>query len=317
MKPKKLSGIGGVTAAKLLTLYGTVAGVFDALDAKDAEDKPLIGGHVAAVLRRHGLAAGMRGLELATLRKLDLDFAPLLTEAPIASLPARAPFAEPVKSAALAVPTAASTAFARVPVDGIVGVDPSHAEWALSLQPRDADEAWRMAETFHDSRLFQKKFGTAAQLWVVILLGREHGLSALAAVQSMYIVDGKVEMDAALIVAKILRSGLARYFTLIESTDDHAIWETHRHGEAAPLRMTFTIAEAQRRELFTVGRDGSRTTFNGKTSNWQKMPDVQCMWRCATKLGRAKYADVIKGLYGQGEIREVRGVVDAEFEAES
>jgi hypothetical protein len=185
-----------------------------------------------------------------------------------------------------------------------IGMDPSHAEWALALQPRDLGEAAKLARAFHASGLYRKKFNSSEAIWTVILLGREHGLSALAALQSLTIIDGKVEMDAALIVAKILRSGLALYFDLVESDDVHAVWETHRRGSKNPVRMSFTVKEAERREIFRVGREGRRETFNGKVSQWQKMPDVMCMWRAATKLGRAVYPDVTRGLYGQGEIRE-------------
>jgi 5'-3' exonuclease len=314
----KRPGIGPKTAAVRLAEFGSIEGIFTALESRDVDGNPILTGHIAEVLSRHGREAAKLGMRLATLRSdLPIDFSPLLTEKPVAPIQPKTPFAEPAPSH---VPppaeskTSTAMAVARPDVSSVVGVDPSHAEWALALQPNGPEQAWMMAETLHSSRLFQKKFASAEAIWAVILLGREHGLSALAALQSMYIVDGKVEMDAALIVAKILRSGLAKYFTLIESTDQSATWETHRVGEASPLRMTFTIQEAERRELFCVARDGKRTTFNGKSSNWQKMPDVMCTWRCATKLGRAKYPDVTKGLYGTGEIRETRDVVDAEWE---
>lgn len=192
---------------------------------------------------------------------------------------------------------------AATPGASVLGVDPSSADWALSLQPRDASDAYRMAKAFHASGLYSKKFNSADAIWTVMLLGREYGLSALASLQSLTIIEGKVEMDAALIVAKVLRSGAADYFRIIESTDDHATWETRRRGDPA-VKMSFSVAEAQRRCLFVVQRDGIRTTSNGKPTNWQKMPDVMCMWRAATKLARAIYPDVTRGLYGQGEIRE-------------
>lgn len=229
----------------------------------------------------------------------------------------------PVETAADAAARAAEwaktptlAALAAAPPAEVIGIDPSQALWALSLQPRDPAEAMKMARAFHAGGLYAKKFNSPEAIWTVILLGREHGLSALAALQSMTIIDGKVEMDAALIVAKILRSGLANYFSLVETDDAHATWETHRIGEKSPLRMTFTVMEAERREIFRVNpQTKRRETFNGKTSQWQKMPDVMCMWRAATKLARAKYSDVVRGLYGQGEIRETLAVPDDMLDA--
>jgi len=174
----------------------------------------------------------------------------------------------------------------------IVSVDPSSAAWALALQPSSAAEAWAMAKHLFRSGLFGKKFTSIEAIWTVMLIGREHGLSALAALQSMHCIEGKVEMSAELIVAKILRSGLARYFSLVESTPEKATWKTHRIGEDEPLSMSFTIADAKKRGIYRA--------------QWEKMPDVMCMWRAATKLARAKYPDVVRGLYGQGEIRETR-----------
>lgn len=171
-----------------------------------------------------------------------------------------------------------------------------------------------MAKHLHASNLYEKKFSSTQAIWTVILLGREHGLSALSALQSMTLIEGKVEMDAGLIVAKVLRSGAAKYFTLVESDDEHATWKTWRVGDEEPMSMSFTIREAERRGVFVV-RDGRRVTKWGKESNWERMPDVMCMWRAATKLARAKYSDVVRGLYGTGEIREAAQVVDAEFEA--
>lgn len=187
-----------------------------------------------------------------------------------------------------------------------LGIDPSSADWAMSLQPRDMGEAWRMATGFHRSGLYARKFKSIDAIWTVILLGREHGLSALAALQSLTIVEGKVEMDAALIVAKILRSGAARFFSLVESDDNHATWRTHRVGaEEKAISMTFTLADAKRRGLVRPG------------SNWERMPDVMCSWRCATKLGKFVYPDVTRGLYGQGEIREAVSLADASPELDA
>lgn len=238
-----------------------------------------------------------------------------------AALPAPAPAAPTVRPAPVAEPEAppARALALRPPVDeprasALVSVDPSQAAWALALQPGTAKEAWILAEKLFDSGLYAKKFDCKEAIWTVILIGREHGLSAMAALQSMHVVEGKIEMSADLIVAKVLRSGLARFFTLTESTDERATWETHRVGEAKPLAMSFTVADAERREIFTTVK-GVRVTKWGKVSQWQRMPEVMCMWRAATKLARAKYSDVVRGLYGEGEIRETRGeVIDADFE---
>lgn len=346
--PRRGPGIGEASAISLLSKYGSALDVFDipaggteawtadpvAAMAKADERWKADGVSDAhrALLRKHGRERAVRGLFLATIRRdaPGIDFNAILEE------PKRTPITEPSTIAQVAkyAPSAAAPAPAQTPAATVSAssqalalptpapltiVDPSSAAWAMSLQPRDPGEAMQMCIDLHESGAFKKKFGTPQAIWAVVMLGREHGLSMVAALQSMNFIDGKVEMDAQLIVAKILRSGLAKYFSLIESDDNHATWTTHRIGEAAPMTMSFSVDDAERREIFKV-RDGKRWTGNDKVSQWQKMPDVMCMWRAATKLGRAKYSDVIRGLYGQGEVREIPagmrdGAYDAEFEA--
>lgn len=231
--------------------------------------------------------------------------------APVPTAPASAPRVEHAEPR----PAQRSTALALPPPVAIV--DPRDPAWNSALQPNTGRDAYRMAEHIFAGKLYEKKFASVDAIWTVILIGREHGLSAMTALQSMTIIEGKVEMDAGLIVAKVQTSPLCEHFELIESTDTHATYETKRRGERKEMRMTFTVEEAERRGLFVVN-NGKRVTKWGKETNWHKMPDVMCMWRCATKLARAKYPDVVRGLYGQGEIREARaadGIIDADFEA--
>jgi 5'-3' exonuclease len=347
--PKRGPGIGHASALSLLVKYGSALDIFDIpaggeeawtsdpVAAMTKADERWKADGVSdahrALLRKHGRARAVRGLFLATIRRdlPGLDFGAILAE------PVRTPITEPstiaraaawpkveepvvvapapvhvVEAPALSAP---SQALALPRPGALVSVDPSTAAWAMSLQPRDAGEAMHMCIDLHESGVFRKKFQSATAIWAVVLLGREHGLSMVAALQSMNFIDGKVEMDAQLIVAKILRSGLAKYFSLIESDDQHATWTTHRHGEKDPLTMSFSVADAERRQIFTVGPDGKRRQGNG-ISNWEKMPDVMCMWRAATKLGRAKYPDVCRGLYGTGELRETRSMRDGAYDAD-
>jgi 5'-3' exonuclease len=351
--PKRGPGIGPAGAVSLLNKYGSALDVFDIpaggeaawtadpdaamARADDRWKADAVPDAARALLRKHGRARAVRGLFLATIRRdlPGLDFNAILAE------PVRTPITEPesieraaswpkveepvvvAPPAPVAAPPSApvvdapvvSTALALPPPAALVAVDPSSAAWAMSLQPRTGEEAYHMAINLHVSKIFSKKFESPEAIWTVMLLGREHGLSMLAALQSMHMIEGKVEMSAELIVAKILRSGVAKYFTLVETDEHHATWETHRQGEVAPLRMSFSVKDAERRQIFTV-KDGKRWTGNGKVSQWEKMPDVMCMWRCATKLARAKYPDVCRGLYGEGEIRETRSMRDGAFDAD-
>jgi 5'-3' exonuclease len=322
---KRGPGIGDGAAVKLVSIFGSALAVFDDLDRKGPDGEPLIRPHLRKLLDLHGRPAALRGLALATLKTdLPIDWSlimsdpvhlpivptvePDLTAPPavelvppppdVAAPPVAAPIAPPPE------PTPAapqSTALATTAPSALT-IDPSTADWALSLQPRSASEAMAMAKYLMNSKLYTK-LGTPEAIWAIILTGRERGISAMIALGSIHLVEGKPEMSADLIVAQVLRSGKAKKFTCIETTDDRAVYLAQRFDDAEPMRVEFTKDHAMKRGLWGKG-------------NWLKMPDVMLAHRCATKAARLKWPDVTVGLYGEGEIREARpGVLDAEFEA--
>lgn len=232
--------------------------------------------------------------------------------APVAMAPPVAVAAAAPPPAVAAVAPSAALAIVREaqPIEvarkPLILADPVRSEWAMAMQPRGLDECKKLANSAFNSGLFAKRFDSADAVFMVILIGRELGLSFASSLQSMSVIEGKVEAAYDMIVGRVLASGAAHYFTLVETDDNHATWETKRVGEDVPLRMSFSVQEAERRGLFVVQKDGKRTTYSGKRSQWHSMPDVMCIARAATKLARAKYPDVVRGLYAQGEIREIQ-----------
>ncbi len=323
-------GVGEGNAVALIKQYGGALEIFDLKvpDLAAQWEADGIKPGICATLARHGRAVAEKGLFLATiLRELPgLDFAAVLAEpvvkpiatGPVADLsaPPSVELAAPVESAPEQVtppvvsapapivphveaPAEPQSAALAVAGPSALSIDPSSADWALSLQPRSASEAMAMARFLFNSRLYSK-LGTPEAVWAIILTGRERGISAMISLTSIFIVEGKPEMSADLIVAQVLRSGKARKFTCVETTDERAVYLVQRFDDDAPMRVEFTKAHAQARELWGKG-------------NWRKMPDVMLAHRCATKAARLKFPDVTVGLYGEGEVRE-RAVVDAEFE---
>ena len=53
-----------------------------------------------------------------------------------------------------------------------------------------------------------------------MLLGRELGMPAMAALRSVHVIEGKHSLSADLMVALVLKSGMAEYFQLVESTEN-------------------------------------------------------------------------------------------------
>lgn len=295
--PRRKPGIGDESAKKLIALYGGALQVFSA-EARARWATDLTPAH-RALLEKHGIEAAAKGLSLATLRTdLPLDFAAVLAEPKVETIaePKAYDSAE-YKSAPGAVyeeapPVAPAKALALVRHE--VTLDPSRPDWALSLQPQNAEEAWHMSTHFYDSRLFQR-FPSASAIWTVILLGREYGLSALTSLQSIHMIDGKPEMSADTIAALVHRSGKAKRFAPVVLEPERVVYEAQRYDDPEPLRIEFTKAHAVARGLWGKG-------------NWSKMQEVMLEHRCATKAARLKFPDVVRNLYGTGEVREMREV---------
>ena len=88
----------------------------------------------------------------------------------------------------------------------------------VGLEPRCMADAVRLAQRMHDSRMFSA-YGTPQAVLSTVLLGRELGMPAMGALRSVHVIEGKHSLSADLMVALVLKSGMAEYFQLVESTD--------------------------------------------------------------------------------------------------
>lgn len=313
-------GIGAVKASVLLTQYGTIDGIYQNIDKVqppsvqvslvDNKDKVLLsrdlvalnpGAKVdfAAILKPRApkdvptidtpdeLADTMTGTpaedELAAaaeeeqaIRDTPRDDTPEAQESPQAA-PATA--AEP-KGPGLAktAPTAALV------------VDPTDPRWMLALEPKHAQQAWWFAQALYKSRLYSK-FPSPEAILAVILRGRSMGVDMMSALDGFHVIEGKPSPSAALIVGCVLRSGKAEYFENIELTASSATWATKRKsGRRKEVKYTYTVEMARRAGLIRP------------RGNWEKFPDVMCLWRAAVTLARIQYPDVVSNVYTPDEL---------------
>lgn len=163
--------------------------------------------------------------------------------------------------------------------------------------PRTMAEAWKLAQTFHASGLLPRGIASPEAAFTIIATGAELGLSPMASLRSIHVIEGKPVLSAALIAGIVQRRpDLCEGFSLVESTETIATYETTRRGQA-PVRMSFTLEQAQRAGL--AGKD-----------IWRKYPHAMLRARASAELARAVYPDVVGGLYDPDEIpgAEVRTV---------
>lgn len=166
-------------------------------------------------------------------------------------------------------------------------------EYTRSLDPRNLREARVMGLEMFNSGLFSA-YGSPEGVIATIALGRELGLSMMTSLRSIHIIDNKQSLSAQLMVALVLKSGLAEYFEPVELTDTKCVWETHRKGARNPFKVTHTIEMAQAANLVKPG------------SGWMKNPQDMLTARTSSRLARMIYPDVVGNLYSPEELYDLR-----------
>ena len=161
------------------------------------------------------------------------------------------------------------------------------------LLPRSLKEALQLASLLSKSRLIPKGFENPEACLVGILYGMEVGLSPIAALQRMAIIDGRPTIwgDAALALVEV--SGLLEKIEeRIESDQAQAktaVCQVLRSGRSEPITRTFSIEDAKRAGLWQ------------KPGPWTYYPDRMLMMRARAFALRDAFPDVLMGLYFREE----------------
>jgi hypothetical protein len=156
-----------------------------------------------------------------------------------------------------------------------------------SLEPQTVDEARELTREAVASRLYQVTSPESALM--IVLTGRDLGLSLTQSLRSVYVVNGKPVISSDAMVAAIRKSGLCATWRVVESTINSCTIETRRVEEEQPESETFTLDDAKR-----AGLDRKEV--------WRAWPKEMLRHRCAAALARRVYPDVILGCYVPGEI---------------
>lgn len=174
------------------------------------------------------------------------------------------------------------------------------------LEPRTARDAWWLAQTLDRAtvpgkrrddppRRMYERIGNAEAIYAVITKAAELNIPSMLGLAHIRPVEGKVEVDAMLMIALALRSGRVEYVRCIESTDDGATYETKHVSAPTPQRITFGEKEAKKAGLIPAD----------DRSPWTKYRRVMFRWRAASELLRMVCPEAVAGLYVRGEIEEL------------
>lgn len=162
---------------------------------------------------------------------------------------------------------------------------------ALSLAPRDTNEAFGLAERAVKSGLFSA-LKKPEEALVILLMGSELGLGPMQSLRSIYVVNGKPVLSADLLVALVRRSGECESWRVVESTDTRCEIHTTRKGEKQAEVCVWTIERARKAKI------------TGKPT-WDSYPAQMLKARCAAELARQVYPDVgIAGVYTPDEMEQ-------------
>ena len=325
---KGAKGIGPKTAAKILIFFGSVDGMYSAIDAGSAGSALKFAQLLSLNELRPRLEAVRKLVRMRTDVPLDIDavFKPRVpkvakdfTEGDEMETEVNEPTQEVAK--AYVYPTGARDSAKDIvsaggwadrdppqdapkpavqPATAVAVVEqPAPDEWERSLEPRSMDDARQLAKWMHESRMFSA-YGTPQAVLSTMLLGRELGLPVMAALRSVHIIEGKHSLSAELMVALVLKSGLAEYFRVVETTDKICTYETKRKDAPEPQRLSYVIEQAEKADLLKPSR-------SGKLTAWQKMPKQMLRARCKSELARLEYPDLLAGLYTPEELRDANG----------
>ena len=163
---------------------------------------------------------------------------------------------------------------------------------SFSLVPRNLTEAMDLAKLIADSELAPKDYrGKPGNVLIAVQMGQEVGLSPMAAIQSIAVINGKPSLYGDVGKAILLSNGF-----IIEEDDIVAIKKNEfarckitRPGHP-PCERTFSIENAKAAGLW------------GKAGPWSTYAERQMAWRAFWFSARDIASDVLKGLQGAEEV---------------
>ena len=166
---------------------------------------------------------------------------------------------------------------------------------AFNLTPQTLAEAMELAKLMAESDLVPKDFhGKPGNVLVAVQMGSEIGLGPMASVQNIAVINGKPGVYGDAGKALLLAAGC-----LIEEADIEEIRKTGiarcriTRPNGVPTERTFSVEDAKTAQLW------------GKQGPWSTMPYRQMAWRAFWFAARDGAADILKGLGGGEELRDI------------
>jgi hypothetical protein len=164
----------------------------------------------------------------------------------------------------------------------------------FSLAPRTLTEAMEFAKMMADSEMVPKNFrGKPGDVIIAVQMGAEVGLSPMAAIQNIAVINGKPGIYGDAGKGILLAAGC-----IVEEDDIEIVKATGRarckvtRRGRPPVERTYTIDNARTAGLWN------------KEGPWRTNPERQMAWRAFWFAARDAAADLLKGLGGAEELAD-------------
>lgn len=170
----------------------------------------------------------------------------------------------------------------------------------FSLVPQTLGEAMELAKIIADSDLAPKDYkGKPGNVLIAVQMGQEVGLSPMAAIQSIAVINGKPSLYGDVGKAILLSNGchIEEDDVLLIKKNGYGRCKITRKGHP-PCERTFSIESAKTAGLWA------------KPGPWTQYPERQMAWRAFWFAARDIGSDLLKGLSGLEEVQDYQAEVD-------
>lgn len=165
----------------------------------------------------------------------------------------------------------------------------------MAIVPQSMEEAYRLAKAICMAGMAPRGLDTPEKAMVAIMHGLEVGLTPMAALQRIAVVNGRPTIWGDGAIGLVRGSGLCEFVReVVEGAGDArtATCTAKRKGDPEAIVRTFSVADAKKAGLW------------GKGGPWQQFPDRMLSMRARAFALRDGFADVLGGMYLREEIED-------------
>lgn len=172
-----------------------------------------------------------------------------------------------------------------------------------AIVPQDFEGAWRIATAVCKAGMAPAGLDSPEKAMVAIMHGMEVGLTPMAALQSIAVVNGRPTIWGDGAIGLVRGSGKMEWLKEEVTGEGEAMvatCEVKRKGEPESIKRSFSVADAKAAGLWM------KTGRNGAPTPWVTYPKRMLTMRARAFALRDAFADVLRGLGIAEEIQDIR-----------